>query len=262
MEAWRSGFLGTGSDREGSGKDLTPSGLLMEGRKSKGAMAIAETIIAALPLARGAALREDGARERSRAHQRFAACRAEPAFSSVHDAGVNWWPSYRASYRCEKSTWRSPRRARPLRAPETHGFGLAGCTQRRTEPFLFPKAADGQVERYCALQRTRGLADATIGVREREIQRFGLWLKARPLPQGEVLARRVRRAVGGCCGQQAKEDRRKDIRTSSAVLSSSEAATSAGCPSCAAGANERSTGYACPFEPPAAYQRRDGRLRG
>lgn len=41
------------------------------------------------------------------------------------------------------------------------------------------KRWDGLVERYCALQRTRGLAEATIGVRERELQRFGLWLKGR-----------------------------------------------------------------------------------
>lgn len=38
---------------------------------------------------------------------------------------------------------------------------------------------DGLVEKYLALQVTRGLAEATIGARRRELSRLGVWLKGR-----------------------------------------------------------------------------------
>lgn len=45
---------------------------------------------------------------------------------------------------------------------------------------------DGLVERYAALQQTRGLAEVTIKVRTRELERFGSWLKGRkPRPSLE-----------------------------------------------------------------------------
>jgi integrase/recombinase XerC len=48
------------------------------------------------------------------------------------------------------------------------------------------KRWDGLVERYAALLRTRGLAEETIKVRERELVRFGAWLKSRrPRPNLE-----------------------------------------------------------------------------
>lgn len=48
------------------------------------------------------------------------------------------------------------------------------------------KQWDGMLERYCALQGTRGLAAATIYARRRELERFGAWCKARrPKPKLE-----------------------------------------------------------------------------
>lgn len=50
------------------------------------------------------------------------------------------------------------------------------------------KRWDGLVEKYVAELKTRGLADATIQHRTRELQRFGLWLKARrPKPELEAI---------------------------------------------------------------------------
>ena len=50
------------------------------------------------------------------------------------------------------------------------------------------KRWDGLVERYAAQLETRGLAKATIDGRERELVRFGSWLKARrPRPGLEEL---------------------------------------------------------------------------
>ena len=50
------------------------------------------------------------------------------------------------------------------------------------------KRWDPLVEKYAAILETRGLAKATIVMRERELVRFGSWLKARrPKPGLEEL---------------------------------------------------------------------------
>lgn len=50
------------------------------------------------------------------------------------------------------------------------------------------KRWDGLTEKYVAELRTRGLAETTISHRERELQRFGLWLKGRkPRPALESI---------------------------------------------------------------------------